>query len=261
MRVARLAVRALLTGALGAGLALTAALPATAGDDLDVTAAGVAFDGKKIEREDRDQRLRYSIRSLAGLDYNRLTESMDGARRGYVAFSAAPAEMPDGYCVTYVNVPGVGEWRESLLDQRCTEPGAGPTKAPAQNPKTSPTASARPTADPTPASTPTPSRPADEPSPTPTPEPTPTPSVSASPSPSASPTPSVSAATEAMGVEQFEALGRSFSNELPAIDERHQAAGSRVTDSKLWAMTGFGLAATGLGAGGVVVWRMRHRDR
>lgn len=257
MRFASLAVRALLAGALGAGLLVAGSAPATADDDLVVTPDGVAFDGKKIEREDRDQRLDYSIRSLAGLDYARLTESMEGARRGYVAFSTAPAEMPDGYCVTYVRVPGVGEWRESLLDQRCTDPAATPS--PTATPSPSPTGSV---AEPSRAATSSPDGPREEPSPSaePTPEPTPTPSASPSPEVSPSASPTAVAPGEAMHAEQFEALGRSFSGDPSAVGERHRAADDEVTDGELWAMTGLGLAAVGLVAGGVIVWRMRRRS-
>ncbi|PRZ09522.1 hypothetical protein BCE75_102236 [Isoptericola sp. CG 20/1183] len=265
MRVASLAVRALLAGALGTGLALAATLPAAADGDLDVTADGVAFDGKELEHKD-DQRVGYSIRSREGWDYAWLTESLDGARRGYVAFTAAAAEMPDGYCVAYVRVPGVGEWHESYGSPRCTEPAAE-SPAPPSKPTPSPAApstpadpSPRPTAEPSAEAPPSPTA---VPTPTPTPDPTPsaTPTPSPSPSPSArrSPAPSATATAGAMGAEQFEALDRSFGGELPVIDDQHQAAEADVSDGELWAITGLGLAAAGLTAGGLVVWRLRGR--
>lgn len=257
VRVASLAVRAVLVGALGAGLALAAPLPATA-DDLDVTTDGVAFDGRELDHRDRDRHVGYSIRSLEGWDYAWLTESLDGGRRGYVTFASAADEMPEGYCVAYVHVPGVGEWYESHRNPRCTEPAAAES-APPDEP--SPTPAPSESADPSPSPTAEPSAeaPSSTPSASPTPEPTPSATPTPSPSDEPSPSPSAVATGAAMGAEQFEALGRSFSGELPAVDERNEAAEPAVNDGELWAVTGLGLAAAGLTAGGVVVWRLRAR--
>lgn len=270
MRVASLAVRALLVATLGTGLVAATQAPATADDDLKVTADGVAFDGRATENRDRS--VGYSIRSLEGWDYAWLTEPFRGSS-GYVPFSSAAATMPDGYCVTYVHVPDVGEWHESRRDTRCTEPAVEPTTAdPTPEPPAAPSPTASPTPDTEPSDAPEPEpdepeptpstpEPSDSPEPTPSPTPTLSPSPSASPTadPSASPSPSVAAAAEAMRAEQFEALGRSFSGELPVIDSRHSAAQQdEVTDGELWAATGLGLASLGLTAGGVVVWRMRR---
>ncbi|GAA1976507.1 hypothetical protein GCM10009718_10940 [Isoptericola halotolerans] len=277
MRVAHVAVRALLGAALGAILVTATQAPATADDDLTVTTDGVSFDGRQVEREGRHQQVGYSIRSAEGWRYAWLTEPLRGSS-GYVAFSSATAEMPDGYCVTYVRVPGVGEWHESSGNRRCTEPAAAPTTAaPSAEPSTSP--SARPSkaaATPEPSAEPSdePEEPTDEPeaaasspgpsaSPDPSPSPSPTPTPTASPSPTPSPTPSPShsavAAAEAMRAEQFEALRRSFRNDLPVIDEQLAASRSdRVSDGELWAASGLGLAVVGLTAGGIVVWRTRR---
>ncbi|WP_407319203.1 hypothetical protein UQW22_02160 [Isoptericola halotolerans] len=276
MRVASLAVRALLVGALATGLTAAAQAPAAADDDLTVTADGVTFDGKEVDDRDRDRDrdVGYSVRSLEGWDYAWLTEPLRGAS-GYVPFTGAAAEMPDGYCVTYVHVPDVGEWHESRRDTRCTEPATA-EPAPAPNaedtsPSPSPTTTTEPSEpkpeaekpEPTPSTAEPSSTASAEPTPSPTPTPGPTPSASptTSPTPSPSPSPSVAAVAEAMRTEQFEALGRSFSGDLPVIDDRHDtAAQDDVTDGELWAATGLGLAAVGLTAGGVVVWRMRRGE-
>jgi hypothetical protein len=267
VRAAHPAARTLLTVALACGVAVSTAGAASADDDdLDVSTAGVSFHDRDRDRD--DDRVGYSIRSLEGWRYSWLTETMPQGRSGYVSFSAAAADMPEGYCVVYVRVPGVGEWGDD--DGVCT-----PASAPATSP--SPTPSSAPSPTPSATASKAPSTDKDEKrrkkaSPSPSPEvqedatPTPTPSSSPSPSPSASASPSPSRSASASASPSPSASTVPVADP-PAVDAgpvvalgaRDDSPHGLLLDGDLWAGAGLALAATGVAAGGLVAWRSRRR--
>jgi len=278
---ARPTTRALATVlAAGAVVVTVAALPAAAAaasplasdgnDPVWVSAGGVAFPPGRA-----DGAVRYGLRGLDSSSEATLTEPVpDGA--GWVPFSGAGDAMPDGRCVTWVQVPGAGEWTEGGWNRACT--GTSPADDP------TPSATPTPSADPSPAAssaTPTP-EPSGTPSATPTGEPSasagasgsPAPSASPSPStdavPSASPSPSASASPSAAAVAspspspdssaaalQGQLLQDSFTRDAStkAATEPTDAAGT----GPLWSAVGMLVAVGAITAGGVGAWRAQRR--
>lgn len=148
-------------------------------DGLSVTPQGVAFDPQVAVPE---ARLRYSVRPVAGgdvLGYDARYSAADSSD-GWLTFDQAAADLPGGYCVVSVRVPGVPQrWSEDAAQPQCTAAVAAATPtdtAPAPPPEPEPTPTPTPTPEPTPTPTPTPT---ETPTPTPTPTPAPTPSATA----------------------------------------------------------------------------------
>ncbi|WP_402462562.1 hypothetical protein [Isoptericola aurantiacus] len=273
MPVPHRAARALLAGVLGCGTLVCGAGAAVADDDdLTVTSDGVSYSGRDDDR-DRWDRVGYSIRSLEGWQFEWLTEPMGRGRAGHVSFTEATAVMPDGYCVVYVTVPGVGDWSAEGAGPQCTgSPSDGATPSPDDTAASSPTPSADPTPHRTRRPSPSPSatasatpEPAEtaaaEPTPTPTPSASPSPSPSASPSPSPSPsaTPSPKASptpprTAAAGSGDEDAVGAA----PVSLDDTGGSPQDAIFHGDTWAAVGLVLAAAGLTAGGVVAWRARR---
>ncbi|MDO8143331.1 hypothetical protein [Isoptericola sp. 178] len=245
--VSRVVVSIVLAGAAG-GIGSSAV---AADDDLDVTTNGVTY-------RDRDQRahedqVTYAIRSLDEWRFEWLTEPMSMGRAGEVPFTKAPGAMPDGYCVTYVRVPGVGEFRESSGGQRCT--GTSTARPPSSSDQTT-TAPQEPKDEPAPEPEPTSAEPTPEEE-TPSPTPTPSPSRSASASPSATPSPTFTKtgptpSPSAVPLADGPAGGEPGDSDL-------WSAQDRILDGETWAAIGLGLAAVGVAVGGAVALRARFR--
>ncbi|WP_278236348.1 hypothetical protein [Isoptericola sp. AK164] len=250
------AVASIVLAGVAGGLAVTAA---AADDDLTVTVDGVSYRDR--DQRDHEDRVGYSIRSLEGWRYEWLTEPMTMGRAGDVAFSQASATMPDGYCVVYVRVPGVGEWHEHSGGARCTgERRTSQPSAPAPSTPSAPTPTEAP--EPTPTSAePTPAEEDPTPSPTPSPSasptPSPSPSRSASPSASASPSPTASTASPSAAGLGDPTAGAADQDGEPG-DSDLWSAQERLLDGDAWAAIGLGLAAVGVAVGGAVAWRARH---
>lgn len=250
--VSRVVASIVLAGA-ASGIATTAT---AADDDLDVTVDGVTY-------RDRDQRahedqITYAIRALDEWRHEWLTEPMSMGRAGDVPFSGASAAMPGGYCVTYVRVPGVGEFHEGSDGSRCT--GKSTARPPSSSDTT--TAAPEPPPEPEPEPTtaePTPEEETTEPTPTPTPTPSASRSASASPSPSPTPSPtftttgpSPSPSAAPLAGSPAGAGGEPGNSDLWSSQER-------LLDGETWAAIGLGLAAVGVAVGGAVALRSRFR--
>lgn len=249
MRPVPIALRAVLAVAVVALVGGFGAPAAAEPRTVSVTAEGVSFSSDRAESDDD---VIYEIRrpdssGVFGTDWLREELDRDDVRAGYHAFEKAWDELPEGYCVVYVRVQGVGEWREDRGHTACTATPS-PTPSAAASPTVSsspkPSKSASSTASPTP-------KPATAESPS---SPSPSPSPSASPSASASPSKgSRSPSPDAMA-EQGEALTRSFSGELPELSappaDRDQRRG--------WVAVGLIVAAvTATGAGAALWWGQR----
>jgi hypothetical protein len=243
------ALALLVASSAAAGGAAAATLPAEPDDSLSVSTSGVSFepDGAVVGAN-----ASFRIRSLDESSSQHLRVKIDAAASlaGYVAFVGARVAMPGGYCVTYVKVPGVGEWSEGSGGRTCTAALLPtPTVEPTSAPRSEPTAN------------PSPSRaasPTDTPTPTSDPSPSPSASASPSPSPSASPSPSPSAGVAAKEelAEQGRTLAESFSDDLPELDVE---PGGRERAEAPWAELAIGGGAVAVVGGSAALWWGRRK--
>jgi hypothetical protein len=255
----------LLRPAVHATLALLVASSAGAGgaaaatfagprDALSVSTSGVSFaPGRAVVGANVTYRLRSLDESTA--DSLRVKVTEDAAKEGYVAFDQARDAMPDGYCVTDVHVPNVGEWSEGSAGRTCTGSAPAPTTGPGAQPTSPPPSSPTPSdvaTQPAPAPVSTPGA-----SPGPSPSPSAGPSASPSPSPSASPAPPGGPTTHEALAEQGRTLAESFSGELPELTVPGEP------DRDAGTPTGIGIVAgsvAAVGGGAAVWWSRRPRD-
>ncbi|GAA1849006.1 hypothetical protein [Myceligenerans crystallogenes] len=174
---------------------------------LRVRSDGVAFDGDRVGDGARLEYTARPPRSDQAVWFGR--ELTDAERRaGWAAFTEAPAQFPDGYCISWLRL-GNAEWGEWMSGPVCWEPPAREQSGGQDDPQ-----DAEPTAEPSPTATagsrpgaapgsgsgrkPAAATPAAEKSPAPEPSPTPTPAPSPS-APSSSPSPTASSSPSASG--------------------------------------------------------------
>lgn len=234
---------------------------------LRVNPEGVTFDGDDVGD---GARLEYTVRPVDGSQSRWFGRTLTDAERnaGWAPFTEAPAQFPDGYCVSWLRLDG-SDWGEWMHGPVCWEP----VESEGEQPQ-----SGGDGADPTPTATagsgsdngagngsgrkPTPSTPADEkkpasePTATPSPEPSPSaPSSSPSPTPSGSPSAS-SAPNPSLYSDRSDPAGAIIDSfeDTPARAESETSSQPRSGDlTWLWVL----LAGFGAAAGGVVIMLRR----